>query len=75
MKTKTLFSLLFIALILIAGCSEDSSTEVEEKDGLIEFKTLNPMASMQKSTPFLAGFKKCSLGIHAWAMAGFIKYF
>ncbi len=53
MKTKTLFSLLFIALILIAGCTEESSTEVEEKDGLLEFKTLNPMASMQKSTPFI----------------------
>jgi len=53
MKTKTVFCVMFAALIIIVGCSIDNE-EDNEINGLLQFRTLNPWAtSIQKNAGVL----------------------
>lgn len=56
MKTKIILSILLSSLILITGCDKENN-EAEKKEGTLQFKTSNSMASGQKTEALLKSVK------------------
>lgn len=53
MKTKPILGVFLCAFIFFAGCKKESDDDINKKTGMLEFKTLNPLASTKKSAIYL----------------------
>ena len=53
MKTKSILGVFLCAFIFFAACEKESDDDNNKKNGMLEFKTLNPLTSVKKSAMYL----------------------